>query len=109
MGSRFEDSAPLKRALVSATVNTSSDLLAAVTGKKIRLLAADFSVVSAATLTWRSATTAISGARAFAANGQYILPFNPAGWLETVAGEALNLLSSTSTAVGGMIVYQEVS
>lgn len=42
-----------------------------------------------------------------------VLPFNPAGWMETVAGEALfaNLTfsGSVSTEVGIMVTYDETS
>lgn len=107
--SRFVSSAPIKRLALNLTLSASNaEAIAAVTGKKIRVLALDASIVTAAGVTVRSASDAISGIRAFGANGQWTLPFNEAGWFETARGEALNFIASTGTDLDGVILYQEV-
>lgn len=106
-----EESAPIKRLILNVTTSGSpavAELIAAVALKKIRVIALDASIVTAAGVTIRSGTDAISGVRAFAANGQWTLPYNPSGWFETAAGAALNVLSSTATDIDGVILYQEV-
>src|SRR5438477_10858211 len=64
------------------------------TGKKIRVFAASVmnNVSTAQNARFRSATNSIGPLIAFGAiaDGEYILPFNPHGWFETNANEALN-------------------
>lgn len=94
--------------VAAATDNT---LVAAVTGKKIRVLAL-FLVASggANNARFESGTggTALTGVMNLAANGQLSLPYNAAGHFETAAGALLNLELSAATAVGGYLVYVTV-
>jgi hypothetical protein len=87
-------------------------IVAAVTGKKIRVTAL-FAVASggANTLRFESGTggTALTGQFSLAATtGQVVLPFNPNGWFETLAGGLLNLELSAATSVDGSLSYIEV-
>lgn len=86
-------------------------IAAAVTGVKYRVLAAVLANVqsggSPGTAQFKSATTAITGAMPNS-NNPVVLPFNPAGWCETSAGEALNLTSATD-GLNGVVVYDEVA
>lgn len=86
-------------------------LVAAVTGKSIRVIAAVL-VASGGANTVRfesdASGTALSGQMDIADNGQLVMPLNGYGWFQTVAGELLNLELSAATAVAGFIVYQEV-
>lgn len=86
-------------------------LVAAVTGKRIRVVAL-FLVASggANTLRFESGAggTALSGQFNLAANGQLVLPFNTAGWLQTAAAALLNLELSAATSVDGALAYVEV-
>lgn len=92
-----------------ATINLTSTgvIVAAVAGKKIRVIAAQLSVSAALVVKWQSNTvpTDITGPGELGANGGYVLPRNPAGWFETLAGEALSLNISGSGTVGGSISY----
>jgi hypothetical protein len=86
-------------------------VVAAVAGKRIRVLAAFQSASAAVNTKWQSASTDLTGLTYFVADtllGPQVLPFNPAGWFQTAKGEALNLNLSGSVAVGGGIVYVEV-
>lgn len=80
----------------------SGDIVAAAAGKKYRLLALYAISASAVNLTLRSNTTALSGVMPVAQG--ITLPFNPEGWVETVAGEALNALLSGSVQLSGFAV-----
>ncbi len=86
------------------------ELIAAVTGKKIRVLAILAHPSQASEGTLRSATTAITGSiDVGTGNDGLMLPFNPVGWFETVAGENLDLLNTiAATSWSGCIVYTVV-
>ena len=92
-----------------AASQTDSQLLAGVAGKKIRVTALAFVCGATATnATFNSkgsgAGVAISPLFANAANGGAILPRNPDGWFETVAGEALTLTTGTGSTLGVLVV-----
>ena len=79
-----------------ALINASSGdntLVALVADKKIRVVAMSFLATAAASVRFESNAggTALTGIMPFPANGGMVLPFNPAGWFETSAGELLNL------------------
>lgn len=98
----------VKRAAIAAT-GTDNTLVAAVTGKKIRVLELTMVVTAAAVARFESATggTALTGQMSFGANSVFTLPFSPYGWMETVAGELLNLELSASAA-HGFLLYAEL-
>lgn len=99
-----------KYAVIDHASSGNNTLVAAVTGKKIRVLA--LSMVSAGTVTARLESaadgTAMSGQMTMAVNTTVTWPFNPAGWCETVVSELLNLELSTGVSVDGTLVYVEV-
>lgn len=98
-------------AVVSAATAGNNTLVAAVAGKKIRVIAVVL-VASGGANTVRFESdadgTALTGQMDLAADGQLILSKNGFGWFETVAGELLNLELSAATAVAGCLVYEEV-
>lgn len=99
-----------KRAVISSASSGNNTLVAAVTGKRIRVLSLFLVATGAVTVRFESAAdgTALSGQMAIAANGSLVLPYNEAGWLQTVAGELLNLELSGGVQVSGALTYQEV-
>jgi hypothetical protein len=108
------DTTPLlpKFASVSAASNGNNTLVAAVTGKKIRVLSMHLTM-SGTTVTWAFQTaaggTALTGTMGPIAQGQTVVwPFNPLGHFETVAGQLLNLSLSGAQTVAGSLVYVEV-
>jgi hypothetical protein len=101
---------PVKRAAVAAATSGDNTLVAAVAGKAIRVLALVL-VASGGAISVRlesdAGGAALTGVMDIADNGQLVLPYNPAGWAVTVAGELLNLELSAATAVGGVLLYVE--
>jgi len=97
-----------KYAPISAASSGNNEIVAAVTGKKIRVLSYHLSSGGTVNAKWRSANTDKSGLIYTVAGSQVPVAFSPLGHLETVAGEALNLNLSGAVAVGGHLVYVEV-
>ncbi len=92
-----------------AAAQTASSVIAAVTSKKIRVLGVVFVAGATATsITFNSASAAITCLFANAANGGAVLPFNPCGWFETVAGEALTATTGAGATTGIQVQYVEV-
>lgn len=95
-------------AAIDAESSGDNTLVAAVAGKKIRVLSAVLVATAAVNAFFQSAADgdALSGLMVFAAAGQTLtLPFNPAGWFETAAGELLNLNISGAVSVDGALTY----
>lgn len=109
-----QSSAPVKRAAIAAATAADNTLLAAVSGKKLRVLALLVVAGAAGNIYFTSAAggTVIFGGSTnkinLAANGGFVLDFNPAGWFETVAGQLLNMNCSSTGPFSGGLVYQEL-
>lgn len=104
-----------KFAAIGVAASGDNTLVAAISGKKIRVLAISLIAAGAVNL---YLTSAGGGAVIFggstnkvglAANGGFVLPYSPAGWFETAAGQALVANLSAAVAVAGVVVYAEVS
>lgn len=93
---------------ISSSGNTT--VIAAVTSKKIRVLAIAFMSAGTVNLKFQTGTggTDLTGLFYMVANTGAALPFNPAGWFETGSGVLLNANLSAAIAVGGCITYIEV-
>lgn len=101
-------SGPVKFVAVSITTSGTTPVVAAVTGKKIRVLSVEGSPSGPMALTWVAATTALTGAEPVGATMPYVRPFSPVGWFETPGqSQALNLNLSSSGLFAGCVVYQE--
>jgi hypothetical protein len=97
----------VKRAAVALSATGAA--VAAVTGKKVRVIFAWLTGNGAVNVKWQSATTDLTGLEYIDAAGKgMVLPPNPYGWCETASAEALNLNLSASVAVGGLVGYVEV-
>lgn len=98
---------PLYKAVDAAT-SGDNEIVAAVTGKRIRVLAGSLTMTgTAVTIRFESAAggTALTG-QMTPAQGQTIsLPFCPVGHFETVAGQSLNLELGGAQSVDGWLVY----
>lgn len=96
-------------AAVAASASGDNVLVAAVTGKKIRVHGYALSAAGAVNAKFRSGTTDITGLFTLAAAGSETdgteRANDPDGLFETVAGAALNLNLSSAVAVGGWVDY----
>jgi hypothetical protein len=104
----FGQPIPPKFAAISAPNSGNNEVVAAVSGKKIRVLGYVLVASGAVNAKFRSTNTDKTGLLYLAQNGGVSAPFSPVGHFETAAGEALNLNLSGSVAVGGHLVYVEV-
>lgn len=95
---------------IAASSSGNNTILAAVTSKKIRVLAYNF--ISNGTVNGKfqsgASGTDLTGLKYCVANSGICAPFNPVGWFETASGTLLNLNLSAGIAVGGELVYIEV-
>jgi len=100
---------PVKTKVNISAAGTAT-IVALTGGKKTRVLAAYLVAAGAQTINWQSHTTTSNadGPQAFAANGGLVLPFNPLGWFDTTSGEALDLVTSTSAQIGGLVITAAV-
>lgn len=99
-----------KYAIIDAATLGDNTIVAAVTGKKLRVLALFLVAAAAVTARFESAAggTALTGQMVLAANGVLTLPFNPEGWFETAAAALLNLELSAAVSVDGAVTFAEV-
>lgn len=100
-----------KFAAIAASSSGNNTLVAAVTSKKIRVLAYNIIGNGAVNAKFQSGAggTDLTGLKYIAAAGGGICaPFNPVGWFETGSNTLLNLNLSGAVAVGGELVYVEV-
>lgn len=99
-----------KFAAISVNSSGTTAVVAAVTSKKIRVLAMSLNCAAAVNVKMRdnAAGTDLTGAWNFAANGGIVLQFCPVGHFETAAGNALSINLSAAQQVSGHVVYVEV-
>lgn len=100
-----------KYAKIAASTSGNNTLVAAVTGKKIRVLAYNLMGSGAVNAKFQDGAsgTDLTGLKYVAAAGGGICaPFNPVGWFETSVATLLNLNLSGAVAVGGELTYVEV-
>lgn len=89
--------------------DTDEELIAAVVGKKLRILALVSQCAGTATdVTFESSTTTRKHKIPAGANGGQVLPFNPAGWFETATSESLTCTTGTGSTTEISGVYVEV-
>jgi hypothetical protein len=96
-----------------ATATTDGQVVAAVSNRRIRVLAlAMVCGGTATTATFNTkgsgAGTAISPLFANSANGGAVLPLNDRGWFTTNVGEALTITTGAGSATGILVTYQVI-
>lgn len=97
--------AVVKRAFATGATIATHTLVAAVTGKKIRVLAFFATTVDGLNLTFKSGSTTISANLAFSG---VMSTYNPHGWFETAAGEALGFAIDAAESTSVQVTYVEV-
>lgn len=112
-GRLYDESGDLnavKYALIDHASSGDNTLVAAVTGKKIRVHS--LFLVAAGTVTVRfesgAGGTALTGQMTLAVNNVLVLPHSAHGWFETAAATLLNLELSAGVSVDGGLTYSEV-
>lgn len=105
MASRLQ----VKYAVIDHATSGDNTLVAAVTGKKIRVLSYVLVASGAVTVRFESGAsgTALTGQMSLAANGGISAPFNENGYFETAAGVLLNLELGGAVSVDGHLSYVE--
>ena len=84
--------------------SATGEVIEAVAGKSIVVVSVFLSNTTAQSVTFSSASTAITGAMAMATLGS-LSASSPAGLFATAPGEALNVTLSGSTLLAGSIAY----
>lgn len=101
-----------KYVIISCGSSGTNNLLAAVTSKKIRVLAYNFITNGAVNVKFVSDAAGSpankTGLKYCVANMGIVAPYNPLGWFETVAGKTLDIDLSAAIAIGGELLYVEV-
>lgn len=111
-----QDTSSIKNGVTSLTpkfapiaISASGDLVALVSGKKIRVLSLWVIVTGDVTVKFQTgAATDLTGAMALKAGGGIVLPFTPVGHFETASGAKLNAVLGGSVGVSGGLTYIEV-
>lgn len=99
---------PVKKAIANPSTATTTELVAAVTNKKYRVVGLAVITSAANNINLESGTTDISAVWPLGTNGGLVLPYNEHGWAETNAGEALQITTSAATACGVHVLYVEI-
>jgi hypothetical protein len=100
-----------KFAKIAVSASGVNSFIALVSAKKLRCLSVVFMGNGAVNVKFQSHVTPTDLTGLFyiaAAGGGACLPFNPVGWFETVAGEAMDINLSGSVAIGGVMTYVEI-
>jgi hypothetical protein len=94
-------------ATISATTSGDTQIVPAVSGKRIRVIA--YAVVANATVSikFRSGTTDITGSMRIVEGGGIAHAYD-GGLFQTAVGQPLNINLSNNATVGGYVVYREV-
>ena len=90
----------VQTAKIATVTGAGQQIVAATTGKITSVVAGFLNMDGAGTVTWLSATTALTGAASFGANAIAVLGWNPNFWLSTASGEALNVTVSANNLEG---------
>jgi hypothetical protein len=100
----------IKYAAISGATSGNNTLVAAVSGKKIRVLSLYLNTVSAVTVRFEDGAggTALSGVMSLPDTGGMVLPHNEGGWFETTAGTLLNMELGGALQTSGGLAYIEV-
>ena len=108
-GSLYNGSVPLvpKYAVISGASSGDNTVVAAVAGKKIRVLQYTVVTVTAVTVRFESGASgvALTGVMSFGATGGTASPYVPLGLFETTEGMLLNLELGGAVQTSGHLTY----
>jgi hypothetical protein len=96
----------LKTAVISANTVATHSIVAAVTGKVIKVYAIHLVCSAANTVNFENGTTDTTGVMSFAANGGMTSAVNPPAYLlKTAAGAAFQMTLGSAQQVSGWVAY----
>jgi hypothetical protein len=103
-------STPARNSVIYSTFQNpaglgTTQILAGVAGQKIRVVSAAIVTTLANSVKFLSNATDISATFPLGANGGIVLPYNDHGWVQTAAGEALQINLSVATATAVHVQY----
>lgn len=98
----------VKWAEINASAGGNTQVVAAVAGAKLRVLSLDFVCAGAVTVGWQSAANVKRNNQSFAANSGMARDLAMPYYVETNAGEALNINLGGAVVVRGAVGYVEV-
>lgn len=98
----------IQHAAIEASSSGDTTVVSAKTGKHIVVLSMSIVGVTAVGVKWKSGSTTISGVQEYPDTGGIVRPWNPGGWMQTAAGEALVINLDGAVQVGGELTYQVV-
>lgn len=102
-------SLPVKQAFINASASGDTSIVALVAGKAIRVLSYELTANGAVNVHFRSNSTVISSTKySNQAGWGLVRSYNPHGYFETTAGQALQINLSGAVAVGVQVTYVEV-
>lgn len=108
----YEASGPVYKKPISAVSGSAQQLVAAVTGKRIRLLsfAGGISVDGSLQFLDDAGTpNALTGAMPMkAAAPETVLGYQPSGWGDTAVGQAL-VVTTSGGSISGVLAYQIIN
>ena len=84
-----------------------TELVAAVSGKKHKVVSAALAVDATGTLKFNDGSSDLTGAYPISQYGGFVLPPGVSHWFETASGSALNLTTGVSKAFGVVAVVTE--
>jgi hypothetical protein len=103
-------SGQVKFAAINENGAADKEIVAAVTGRKITVVSMVLNANAASAVRFESGAggAALTGVMNLTAASNLVLPYNPAGWFETVAAQALSMeLAGGSSEVDGCLSYIE--
>lgn len=101
------DETTLLSAVITASASGATQVVAAVAGRRIRVVGYTYRVNAAVNVKWQSGSTDLTGLLYNGGAGEGDSPFaNEQSWLfQTAVGAALNINLSAAVAVGGHVQY----
>jgi hypothetical protein len=104
-------SSDVKYAAIDASSSGDNEIVAAVTGVKIRVVSMLIMSGGDVNATFQSGAggSGLSGALPLTTNSGASCNHNPVGWFETNESESLNLSLSGAIQVSGFLAYREIN
>lgn len=105
--SNFTSVSDITRAVINTAAGGTVEIVAAVSGKRIKVYAIFFTLASATTVNIKSASTTLTGDMTLSSFSLDPMMFgkNMFPWLQTAAGEALNFTFGGAVQCSGVVYY----